>query len=1167
MSTNIQTSKHVRGCICTSSDYYLLQRLLLQLATLLTTNSTWVANTNYRTATIAYLPTWFLSTTSTTEPTSEQNETQQPLLWQSIQTNYNYSFLLLHPVQPTTHRQGDNYTVDRERRSSPTADVLEENQVGRRKYDNTIIRNSEKPSRLIVMFYRYAPHRELAAAVVDYIHRHNQFQAEGCDWKVIDRNNPAVKFHPTDFVILEIRGCAEHHQHAIKHTLNKVAGIKYTGSDREVTRPPLQTTNSALPKAHRSAWSKTRKPTSIGNFVQSPSDTTLIDTLRVPSLWELGFTGSGIRVAIFDTGLSKKHKHFKNVVEQTNWTDETEDVDKIGHGSFVAGIIASTSAQCPGIAPDSMLHIYRMFTTDQVSYTSWFLDAFNHAIFKKIHVLNLSIGGPDHMDEPFVAKVNEMTAKGMIMVSAIGNDGPLFGTLNNPGDQDNVIGVGGSDYNDHVAHFSSRGMTLWELPTGYGRFKPDIITYGTDVSGTGLHGYCKKLSGTSVASPVVTGIVTLLASVLLPEARPSVLHPASMKQALLETAMRLSDLSSIFEQGAGKLNLTRAAVYLDSYSPHASAWPPAFNMSDCPYFSPYCEKGLYHGAQPLVVNFTIINGLGPTGKFVQHPRWHPLHSHYAHLLEISFSTSPQLSSWKGNVGMRVSVLKKGIHFRGVVKGTVRITIESSPTSTRSKDYKQSVVRIPFEFVIVPTPPRERRLLWDIYHSIPYPPGYFPRDALKKTTDPLDWNGDHPHTNYRSLAQHLMKSGYFIEILGSTTIPNTFLLGLGLVLVLGSPLTCIDFREYAGLIIVDPEEEFFDEEISHLQEAVNEQNLGVIVLADWYSQEIMEAIEFFDENTKNWWFPETGGSNVPALNELLAPWGIAFSNTVVEGRFLYRNRMIQMQSGVTISGFPQNGILFSARLEEQLVQSTKDNRAMIIPGPLNIFPVLGLYEVPGGGRISVYGDSTCADDKYMSNTQIKNCLVLFMDMIHFVLKDGDHGKELVKIGQVVPATIAVKANLMPARSRQSTLYLYSRVLESPRSKRSVEKCTTFSWSKATILHHDDEDVMISHQSVDRRKYSLASRIRHTRIFHSKSNYLYMLDFPFALSFMLIGTLFGFCLFVCVRRRRRLRGLSRGSTNTTTGTRIMGSAHSSSTSSLPPSSLSWTAAHHAPAPMLV
>ena len=41
----------------------------------------------------------------------------------------------------------------------------------------------------------------------------------------------------------------------------------------------------------------------------------------------------------------------------------------------------------------------------QVSYTSWFLDAFNYAIFSKVHVLNLSIGGPDFMDRPFVDKV------------------------------------------------------------------------------------------------------------------------------------------------------------------------------------------------------------------------------------------------------------------------------------------------------------------------------------------------------------------------------------------------------------------------------------------------------------------------------------------------------------------------------------------------------------------------------------------------------------------------------------------------------------------------------------------------------------------------------------------------------------------------------------------
>lgn len=46
----------------------------------------------------------------------------------------------------------------------------------------------------------------------------------------------------------------------------------------------------------------------------------------------------------------------------------------------------------------------------QVSYTSWFLDAFNYAIMRKIDVLNLSIGGPDFMDHPFVDKVWELSA-------------------------------------------------------------------------------------------------------------------------------------------------------------------------------------------------------------------------------------------------------------------------------------------------------------------------------------------------------------------------------------------------------------------------------------------------------------------------------------------------------------------------------------------------------------------------------------------------------------------------------------------------------------------------------------------------------------------------------------------------------------------------------------
>ena len=55
------------------------------------------------------------------------------------------------------------------------------------------------------------------------------------------------------------------------------------------------------------------------------------------------------------------------------------------------------------------------------------------------------------------------------MISAIGNDGPLYGTLNNPADQMDVIGVGGINFDDQVAKFSSRGtfclfcFTVFEL--------------------------------------------------------------------------------------------------------------------------------------------------------------------------------------------------------------------------------------------------------------------------------------------------------------------------------------------------------------------------------------------------------------------------------------------------------------------------------------------------------------------------------------------------------------------------------------------------------------------------------------------------------------------------------------------------------------------------------
>lgn len=71
----------------------------------------------------------------------------------------------------------------------------------------------------------------------------------------------------------------------------------------------------------------------------------------------------------------------------------------------------------------------------------------------------------------------------------------------------------------------------------------------------------------------------------------------------------------------------------------------------------------------------------------------------------------------------------------------------------------------FRVKIIPTPPRYKRILWDQFHNLRYPPGYFPRDNLKVKTDPLDWNGDHIHTNFKDMYQNLRNVGYYVEVLG------------------------------------------------------------------------------------------------------------------------------------------------------------------------------------------------------------------------------------------------------------------------------------------------------------------------------------------------------------------------------------------------------------------
>ncbi|KAL0905860.1 hypothetical protein M5K25_024305 [Dendrobium thyrsiflorum] len=827
-------------------------------------------------------------------------------------------------------------------------------------------------------------------------------------WRWIERRNPALSF-PTDFGVLEIederRSVLIEDIQRLKMVKDVFADTRYSrslffdgrgkhGFVSEKKRPGKIFTSMSFEEEGK------KSSDLVGNNSFRLERKLMMERSQITSLfgaerlWAKGFTGGKVKMAIFDTGIRANHPHFRNIKERTNWTNEDTLNDNLGHGTFVAGVIAGEDEECLGFAPDTEIYAFRVFTDAQVSYTSWFLDAFNYAIATNMDVLNLSIGGPDYLDLPFVEKVWELTANNIIMVSAIGNDGPLYGTLNNPADQSDVIGVGGIDYSDHIASFSSRGMSTWEIPHGYGRVKPDVVAYGRDIMGSKITTGCKSLSGTSVASPVVAGAVCLLVSVIPENARKDLLNPASMKQALVEAATKLSG-PNIYEQGAGKLNLWGSYEILKEYMPRATLFPSVLDYEDCPYMWPFCRQPLYVGAMPVIFNATILNGMGVIGFVESPPTWHPF-DEVSNLLSIRFTYSDVIWPWTGFLALHMQIKEEGSQFSGFIEGNVIVKVYSPP-HRGEKDRRISTCSLRLKLRVAPTPPRSRRVLWDQYHNIKYPPGYIPRDSLDVRNDILDWHGDHLHTNFHIMFNMLRDNGYFVEILGS-------------------PFTCFDASHYGTLLMVDLEDEYFREEIEKLRDDVVDGGLGLAVFSEWYNVDSMVKMRFFDDNTRSWWTPVTGGANIPALNELLAPLGIAFGDKILNGDFSINGEQSHYASGTDIVKFPGGGYVHSFELQDNSETRGKQNSGMTKESS-----ILGLAEI-GTGRVVVYGDSSCLDSSHM----VANCYWLLDKIIDFTNRNV---KDSVLFSDSSRISFPMHENesRLPSRRTDVNFTIYSRVV--------------------------------------------------------------------------------------------------------------------------------------------
>jgi len=248
------------------------------------------------------------------------------------------------------------------------------------------------------------------------------------------------------------------------------------------------------------------------------------------------------------------------------------------------------------------------------------------------------------------------------------------------------------------------------------------------------------------------------------------------------------------------------------------------------------------------------------------------------------------------------------------------------------------------------------------------------------TEPFDWNGDHIHTNFKDLYDTLRAEGYFIE-------------------VLGYPFTCFDAKNYGTLLLVDPEEEYFPEEIEKLHTDIEKNDLSVLVISDWYNEEVIDKIKFFDDGSKQWWTPVTGGSNIPAINDLLQNYHISFGKIVYDGKVTMGESSFYFASGAGISSFPRNGVLIPFELTDQsieLIENKKETHKV---------PIIGLYQIPTetssnldsedldddnnthAGRIVVFGDSSCLDSSNKLKTQDPSifCYWLIKELLLYTSK--------------------------------------------------------------------------------------------------------------------------------------------------------------------------------------
>ena len=344
------------------------------------------------------------------------------------------------------------------------------------------------------------------------------------------------------------------------------------------------------------------------NHVNTREITPNITQVSVDRVWELGYTGAGVVVAVVDSGVNYEHAdladHLWDGGEEfphhgydiVNGDDDPMD-DK-GHGTHVAGIVCGdgTSGTQTGAAPEATLMCVKSTAADGFGGSVNIAGGMEWAVEHGCDMISMSLGMAGAADTDKLVLRRTCVAvndAGIVAAVCAGNEGNSFllmaypipdnvrvpascpppyldpDQLANPGELSCVIAVGAVNGNDEAASFTSQGPVTWQdinefgdyaYEPGIGLIRPDVCAPGVAIKSLdyeNINGYT-NMDGTSQATPLVGGIIALML-----QKNPN-LMPADICRILEETSVKLTPNKSNIT-GVGRVDALAAVNAVEPY--------------------------------------------------------------------------------------------------------------------------------------------------------------------------------------------------------------------------------------------------------------------------------------------------------------------------------------------------------------------------------------------------------------------------------------------------------------------------------------------------------------------------------------------------------------------------------------------------------------------------